>query len=227
MIKMKKRKKKTAIIIFIICILFIVWMINSMKYSFLQEDLIFFQLFSSVKQSSSKIENSKEIESQITDETTRTATNTSIEKQSSKSQNANQTQFIFDVQYKHTKLTDINLLDTVDNKTLVYEKIAPGTSGGFDIVLKSNQQIHYKIQFKSENEKPKNLQFYTSNNTQKYNALEELGETLEGSIAQNEEKIVPIFWEWIYEKSEESDMQDTFDAQNIQQYNFLIYVQGF
>lgn len=224
---MKKRKKKTAIIIFIICILFIVWMINSMKYSFLQEDLIFFQLFSSVKQSNSKIENSKEIDSQITDEMTRTATNTSIDKQSSKSQNANQTQFIFDVQYKHTKLTGVNLLDTVDNKTLVYEKIAPGTSGGFDIVLKSNQQIHYKIQFESENEKPENLQFYTSNNTQKYNTLEELGENLEGSIAQNEEKIVPIFWEWIYEKSEESDIQDTFDAQNIQQYNFLIYVQGF
>lgn len=224
---MKKRKKETAIIIFIICILFIVWMINSIKYSFLQEDLIFFQLFSSVKQSSSKIENSKEIESQITDEITRTATNTSIDKQSSKSQNTNQSQFIFDVQYKHTKLTGVNLLDTVDNKTLVYEKIAPGTSGGFDIVLKSNQQIHYKIQFESENEKPENLQFYTSNNTQKYNTLEELGEALEGSIAQNEEKIVPIFWEWIYEKSEESDMQDTFDAQNIQQYNFLIYVQGF
>lgn len=227
MIRMKKRKKETAIIIFIICILFIVWMINSIKYSFLQEDLIFFQLFSSVKQSSSKIENSKEIESQITDEITRTATNTSIDKQSSKSQNTNQSQFIFDVQYKHTKLTGVNLLDTVDNKTLVYEKIAPGTSGGFDIVLKSNQQIHYKIQFESENEKPENLQFYTSNNTQKYNTLEELGEALEGSIAQNEEKIVPIFWEWIYEKSEESDMQDTFDAQNIQQYNFLIYVQGF
>ena len=224
---MKKRKKETAIIIFIICILLIVWMINSIKYSFLQEDLIFFQLFSSVKQSNSKIENSKEIESQITDGITRTATNTSIDKQSSKSQNANQSQFIFDVQYKHTKLTGVNLLDTVDNKTLVYEKIAPGTSGGFDIVLKSNQQIHYKIQFESENEKPENLQFYTSNNTQKYNTLEELGETLEGSIAQNEEKIVPIFWEWIYEKSKESDMQDTFDAQNIQQYNFLIYVQGF
>ena len=227
MIRMKKRKKETAIIIFIICILFIVWMINSIKYSFLQEDLIFFQLFSSVKQSNSKIENSKEIESQITDETTRTATNTSIDRQSSKSQNTNQIQFIFDVQYKHTKLTGVNLLDTVDNKTLVYEKIAPGTSGGFDIVLKSNQQIHYKIQFESENEKPENLQFYTSNNTQKYNTLEELGETLEGNIAQNEEKIVPIFWEWIYEKSKESDMQDTFDAQNIQQYNFLIYVQGF
>lgn len=224
---MKKRKKETAIIIFIICILFIVWMINSIKYSFLQEDLIFFQLFSSVKQSNNKIENSKEIESQITDETTRTATNTSIDRQSSKSQNTNQIQFIFDVQYKHTKLTGVNLLDTVDNKTLVYEKIAPGTSGGFDIVLKSNQQIHYKIQFESENEKPENLQFYTSNNTQKYNTLEELGETLEGNIAQNEEKIVPIFWEWIYEKSKESDMQDTFDAQNIQQYNFLIYVQGF
>ena len=224
---MKKRKKETAIIIFIICILFIVWMINSIKYSFLQEDLIFFQLFSSVKQSNSKIENSKEIESQITDETTRTATNTSIDRQSSKSQNTNQIQFIFDVQYKHTKLTGVNLLDTVDNKTLVYEKIAPGTSGGFDIVLKSNQQIHYKIQFESENEKPEKLQFYTSNNTKKYNTLEELGETLEGNIAQNEEKIVPIFWEWIYEKSKESDMQDTFDAQNIQQYNFLIYVQGF
>ena len=124
-------------------------------------------------------------------------------------------------------MTDINLLDTVDNKTLVYEKIAPGTSGGFDIVLKSNQQINYKIEFESKNAKPLNLQFYTSDNLQRYNTLEELEENLEGSISKNEEKTIHIFWEWVYETDEDSNVQDTKDAKYIKEYNFLIYVQGF
>lgn len=221
-----KKRKKTVIIILILCILLIIFIMNSIKYDFLQEDLLLFQLFSSAKQTSEELNISK-LESNANNEIANIESSASIKKESSKTQNPNQTQFIFDVEYKNTKLTDINLLDTVDNKTLVYEKIAPGTSGGFDIVLKSNQQINYKIEFESKNAKPVNLQFYTLDNLQKYNTLEELGENLEGSISKNEEKTIHIFWEWSYETNKDANIQDTIDANNIREYNFLIYVRGF
>ena len=35
----------------------------------------------------------------------------------------------------------IDLAETIDKDTLVYEKIAPGTSGSFNILLDSNQEI--------------------------------------------------------------------------------------
>lgn len=221
-----KKRKKTVIIILILSILLIIFIMNSIKYDFLQEDLLFFQLFSSEKKTSGEL-NISDIESNTNNGITKLESRKSIKKETSKTQDANQPQFIFDVEYKNTKLTDINLLDTVDNKTLVYEKIAPGTSGEFDIVLKSNQQINYKIEFESKNAKPLNLQFYTSDNLQRYNTLEELEENLEGSISKNEEKTIHIFWEWVYETDEDSNVQDTKDAKNIKEYNFLIYVQGF
>ena len=223
---MKKRKKKIAILLIILCIMLVIWLMNSIKYDFLQDDVLFFELFSSLEQSENELDNASEMNNLSNDEMIKTGGTTNIEKQSSKAQNINNRQFVFDVQYKNTKLEDINLLDTVDNKTLVYEKIAPGTSGNFDIVLKSNQQLNYKIRFESKNQKPTNLQFYTSENSQKYKTLEELGETLNGTILPNEEIVTHIYWEWCYETNGEADVQDTLDVKTIQEYNFLIYVQG-
>ena len=131
------------------------------------------------------------------------------------------------MQYQNRKLKTVNLTDTVDNKTLVYEKIAPGTSGRFDILLNSNQNMNYKIVFESENEKPTNLQFYTLEDNKKYTTLEELGENLTGTILKNEQKNIPVYWEWIYEANQEQNKQDTLEAKRIREYHFLIYVQGY
>ena len=51
----------------------------------------------------------------------------------------------FKIDYKNLDFKSIDLADTIDKKTLVYEKIAPGTSGSFNIVLNSNQNLisHY------------------------------------------------------------------------------------
>ncbi len=42
-----------------------------------------------------------------------------------------------------------NLWTTIDKKTLLNEKVAPGTKGNFEIILVSNYKIKYKIDFSS------------------------------------------------------------------------------
>lgn len=204
---MQKRKKRYIIImIILVCIIF--FMINFIRYDFLQEDLLFFQFLSSRNQS-------KDI------------SNVRKQVQKNEETNINAKTIFFDVQYQKTTIKALNLTETLDNKTLVYEKIAPGTSGEFEIVLNANQNMNYKIAFESENEKPTNLQFYTTNKEKRYATLENLGEILTGKILRNEEKIIPVYWEWKYETSQGQNKQDTLEAKKIREYHFLIYVQGY
>ncbi len=204
-----KKGKKRYIMITIIFVCIILFIINFMRYEFLQEDLLFFQFFNSRNQSESKVNGKKDVVEEFTER------GTSIKMIS------------FHIQYQNRKLKALNLSDTVDNKTLVYEKIAPGTSGRFDILLTSNEDLNYKIEFESKSEKPTNLQFYTSENEKSYHSLEELGEDLTGIVLRKEEKTIPVHWKWEYEISEEQDKQDTLEAKKIREYDFLIYVQGY
>ncbi len=204
---MQKRKKRYIIImIILVCIIF--FMINFIRYDFLQEDLLFFQFLSSRNQSKDISNVRKQV---VENEET----------------NINAKTIFFDVQYQKTTIKALNLTETLDNKTLVYEKIAPGTSGEFEIVLNANQNMNYKIAFESENEKPTNLQFYTTNEEKRYATLENLGEILTGKIIRNEEKIIPVYWEWKYETTQGQNKQDTLEAKKIREYHFLIYVQGY
>ncbi len=206
---MKKRKKQyiIAIIIFI-CLFFLI--MHFTKYDFLQEDLLFFQLFNSNNQIKSIIDTNEQKRKEQTNEK-----ETSIKN------------IYFNVQYQNTKFEALNLTETVDKKTLIYEKIAPGTNGRFDILLESNQNMNYQIRFESKNEKPNNLQFYTLQEGKRYQSLEELGKTLAGTISENEQKTIPIYWEWEYEKDIQQDKKDTLEAKKIREYHFLIYVQGY
>ena len=205
---MKKSKKRYVMIIMIfMCI--ILFIINFMRYEFLQEDLLFFQFFNSKEQSESILHKEKE----------------EIEESSGKETKIKV--IYFDMKNQNKTLKALNLKDTVNNKTLVYEKIAPGTSGRFDILLTSNKDLNYKIEFESKSEKPTNLQFYTSENGKSYHTLEELGEDLTGMVLRKEEKTIPVYWKWEYEISEEQNKQDTLEAEKIREYHFLIYVQGY
>lgn len=122
--------------------------------------------------------------------------------------------------------------DTIDKKTLVYEKIAPGTSGNFDILLESNQNLKYKIEFYSMNDKPKNLNFKAFNNDRllgEANTLEELSKDLSGFIKKNEKINITIYWYWNFENEdnkEYTDIQDTKDSENIKKYQFNISTLG-
>ena len=209
------RKKKQIIIITFIILIMLIFVFKSIKYIFLQEDLIFFQLLNSEKKSNNLTKNDSNVTQEISDSRKLNSKNLSMK------------QFTFDVEFKNTKFKDINLYETINQKTLVYEKIAPGTAGNFDIILDSNKKLNYMIQFESKNEKPLNLKFYLSGDETKYDTLEELDDILTGVVSKNEEKVICINWEWCYENDKENNIRDTNDAKEIREYNFLIYVQGY
>lgn len=133
-------------------------------------------------------------------------------------------QYIFSVTYKNTDFKEIQLCDTIEKETLIREKIAPGTKGKFEILLETTQTINYEIQFKSKNEKPKNLTFQIEGQDKKYETLEDLQENLKGEISQN--KSIVINWQWDYEANNSQNLQDTKDGKNLRQYNFTIYAIG-
>ncbi len=207
-----KNRKKRYIIVITIFICFIFFIMHFIKYDFLQEDVIFFQFFNS-KNQSKNISNTNK--SQIKEDRNQEEASINIKSIS------------FNVQFQNTKFKELDLMETIDEKTLVYEKIAPGTSGRFDIILHANQNMNYQIQFESKNEKPSNLFFYSTEEEKIYYTLEELGENLTGKLLKNEEKTIPIYWKWKYETDEKQDEQDTLEAKKIREYHFLIYVQGY
>ena len=138
----------------------------------------------------------------------------------------------FNVDYKDMKLKSINLLDSADKTTFVYEKIAPGSKGEFEIELNSNQNLKYRIVFKSNNAKPQNLNFKVFNDNvflDEANTLEKLSESMKGNINKKQKIIYKIEWYWEFQNShdlEKVDIQDTNDAKNINQYNFDAYTYG-
>lgn len=138
----------------------------------------------------------------------------------------------FKIDYKNMDFKSINLAETIDKETLIYEKIAPGTSGSFNILLDSNQNLKYKIEFNSINEKPHNLNFRALKNEEilgESNTLEELSENLTGYINQNEKINITINWYWNFESEqnqEYTDIQDTKDSANIKTYQFNVCTLG-
>ncbi len=148
-----------------------------------------------------------------------------FQKEKSEKNKNDKKQYIFRIDCKNMNFKNINLLDTINDKTLVDEKIAPGTEGEFQILLEANEDTNYYITFQSKNSKPKNLKFEnTETNTQVEN-IEDLNTELKGRINKNEEKIINIHWYWQYENTEEEDQQDTLDSK-IKEYEFIIYANG-
>lgn len=195
-------KKVTKYILIILILVFIIFTFFSLKRTDLMDDFIIFKLFSD--------------------------SNVNLEKIKKEKLNLNNSKeypiYEFNVSYKKTKLEGINLLDTIDNKTLVKEKVAPGTKGNFTIRIKSNEDINYEILFNSLNEKPKNLIFEYKNI--KYQKLEDLQKDLIGKIAKKETVDINISWEWEYKISSKEDIQDTKDGEKLKNYNFTIETIG-
>lgn len=128
------------------------------------------------------------------------------------------------------EVKNINLNDTIiQNKKMLNERIAPGTSGKFSINienLNNEVEMEYVVKFSSENRKPQNLKFQLGKETTKYNTLEELQEKLKGKLEQSQKKQIEILWEWKYESGKEmDDIQDTIDAKNLRNYNFEVEVE--
>lgn len=142
----------------------------------------------------------------------------------------------FKVNENEEKIQTISLKSTINNETLVNNKIAPGTEGSFQIKLDATDSdvgINYNIKFENETQKPTNLKFIYDGIT--YNSISELGNILTGIINANDEnkiKTLSIDWNWQYETgstTEEigaNDIIDTQEAKQINNYNFDIIISG-
>ena len=130
----------------------------------------------------------------------------------------------------------IDLGSTINNGTLLDNKIAPGTNGKFMITIDgsgSDVGIHYDLLIENETTKPHNL-FFTYQG-QKFESLEEVVNRTSGDIkadSQNKVRQIEIEWEWPYDiggSSEEiakNDKQDMSDIAKFQNYSFDIVVIG-
>ena len=142
----------------------------------------------------------------------------------------------FKVNNQEEQIQKISLKSTYNNKTLINNKIAPGTSGSFNIIIDgtgSDVGINYTINFTNESSKPKNLKFIYNNI--EYDSITKLTEVLSGTIDANEEeknKTFLIGWKWEYESGntneeiENNDVIDTQNAKDISNYTFDIVVTG-
>ncbi len=142
----------------------------------------------------------------------------------------------FKVNGQSEQVEEINLASTCNNETLVNNKIAPGTSGSFDIKVDatgSEVGINYNIAFTEEENKPQNLKF-KYNNTE-YNSIKDLEKDLSGTINANDEnkvRTLNVGWKWDYETGKnpdeisKNDLVDTQNAQEIQNYTFDVIITG-
>ena len=113
--------------------------------------------------------------------------------------------YVFKVSFKSIDIKQIDLIKTVNRNTYVNEKIAPGTSGSFNILLEANKNSKYKINFISVNEKPQNLHFKALKDEEEIvraDTLEKLSEKLEGNINKKESIKIEIQWYWDFENIE-------------------------
>lgn len=143
----------------------------------------------------------------------------------------------FNVTDGEKELQTIELKNTYEQNTLVNGKIAPGTSGKFDIVLDARDgetDLNYAIRFKEINAKPKNLQFiYNGIMENSINNLEKLLQgKIEGDDKEKRIKIFTIEWRWEKETGETQEeiqlnnIQDTEDGINLEEYKFDIFIEG-
>ena len=116
------------------------------------------------------------------------------------------------------KTLTINFSGTYDPTTLVSGKIAPGTSGSFNIALKNTNTetgVNWTIQLNSVTNKPTNLKFYKD--SQHTTEITPGTGTITGQLAAKDSTglSVPIYWAWEYETSEiaTNDPKDTTDGE--------------
>lgn len=124
----------------------------------------------------------------------------------------------------------IDLANTLNKESLVAGKIAPGTTGMFQLSVDgtgSEVDLDYTIEFSNEKNKPNNLTFvYKGLN---YKSLSDI--KISGKIENykdNKIKNEYITWKWDYETGKtpeeiaENDILDTQDAEKITKYTFDI-----
>lgn len=150
--------------------------------------------------------------------------------------NAEIAKWFFKVNGKEDNLATINLGETQTNANITKGKIAPGSSGEFEISIDATGAevgIQYQILFQNEFQKPTNLKFLYEGKT--FHSLKEIEPELTGIISlENPQKIkvIKIQWQWPYEtgtNSEEiaaSDIVDTQEGKEAKDYTFDVLITG-
>lgn len=124
-------------------------------------------------------------------------------------------------------IKNLTIAQTCDEKTLVDGKIAPGTSGSFDIVIDtegSEVGANYEVKFSlaNDNALPTNLKFKLDGADWNYT------DGISGKIdadASSKEITHTIAWSWDYE-TENGDTADTTDGTNSLDCSFNITATG-
>lgn len=116
------------------------------------------------------------------------------------------------------KTLTINFSGTYDASTLVAGKIAPGTSGFFNVALVNTHTetgVDWTIKLNSVTGKPTNLKFYKD--SEHTTEITPGTGTITGQLAAGDSTglSVPIYWAWKYETSEiaTNDPLDTTDGE--------------
>ncbi|MBR3325116.1 MAG: hypothetical protein IKG14_03630 [Clostridia bacterium] len=132
----------------------------------------------------------------------------------------NKNNILFTLSPTNSSVESDNIIKKKQSLTNInHEKIQPGTSGYFDIIIDSNNyfsNFNYKVLFSEEKNKPRNLIFFVDNTQNNY--LEKIN--IEGKMPkQSCQTVKRIYWNWEYESKNASDEIDndeidTQDSQN-------------
>ena len=133
----------------------------------------------------------------------------------------------------------IHLADTYNQDTLINGRIAPGTSGSFDLVIDTTSSevgVKYEVDFKNETNKPTNLKFkYNDNGTIKtLDEIEDYEQYFTDIIDAddtNKTRTLTVEWEWLYETGTgtniaTNDVVDTNEGLAALDYSFDVVVTG-
>lgn len=125
---------------------------------------------------------------------------------------------------------------TYDASILADGKIAPGTSGSFDVIIDATGTetgVDYTTNFSNIICKPENLYFLVDE--MRCDSFDELKTELSGHFdADNPQKEArkTVQWVWDYETTdngktkEQNDMQDTIDGENANDFSFKMDIIG-
>ncbi len=120
----------------------------------------------------------------------------------------------------------ITITPTADASTLASSKIAPGTSGSFDIEvsnLNSEVGINYEITFTDISNLPTNLVF--KQNGTAMNDTTGMTKKITGTLQKGHTATIPVTWEWPYETTG-GDSADTTDGAAAQTLTFKAHIVG-
>ena len=120
----------------------------------------------------------------------------------------------------------IDFTDSYHASTLADGKIAPGTSGSFNIaVVNTNTEtgVDFTLTLKDATNVPTNLKFYADDT---FTTEVALNGTITGQLAAGDSTglSVPIYWKWAYESG--SDSADTADGEAAETLSIVMQLTG-